>query len=384
MTDFMSDQPAVQCFLSFTHEDDSFLNFVTPLKASLEQFCASAHGRKIEVFVDRESIGWGEDWRTRIQDGINAAMVFIPVISMNYFYESSACREELTAFYAKANELGLTQLILPLIVLGKNLITENSDDANIRIIEKLQYIDIEEAVLAGAGTAEWRRMMAVVAGKLIKAIQSAESRLAEMQKTESPIPAADAPDEDTPGLQEYVERLTEVGGILEQQLGSITVSLHALAAEMQQATADMEGQTQDFIKERVARTAETVKPLSVNIQQVGTAFEATIAETDSIMRSYMQLMTSHGSPEMVAQAGKEYAEFVEMLGELEEVETAITTFLDQIRPVEVINAPLRAAIRPLRVGAQSIQLGIRTLRGLQDLQPTPVGPLLPVSATPKP
>jgi hypothetical protein len=49
------------------------------------------------------------------------------------------------------------------------------------------------------------------------------------------------------------------------------------------------------------------------------------------------------------------------------VETTITEFLSQIRSLEVINAPLRAAIRPLRVGAQSIQLGIRTLRDLQDL-----------------
>ncbi|GLY42214.1 hypothetical protein Amsp01_082370 [Amycolatopsis sp. NBRC 101858] len=367
MTDFMSDQPAVQCFLSFTHEDDGFLNFVTPLKSSLEKFCASAYGRKIKVFVDRESIGWGEDWRTRIQDGINAAMVFIPVISMNYFYESGSCREELTAFYAKANELGLTQLILPLIILGRDLITEHSDDANIRIIERLQYIDIEDAVLAGAGTAEWRRTMAVVAGKLIKAIESAESKLETLQTPEAASVDTRTPDEEAPGLQEYVEQLTEIGALLEQQLGTVTISLNDVTEEMLKATADMEGQSKEFIKERVARTADTIKPLSVNIQQMGTDFENTIAETDNIMRSYMALMKSYGSPEMVAQASKEYEEFVELLGELENVEATITVFLGQIRPLEVINAPLRAAIRPLRVGAQSIQLGIRTLRDLKDL-----------------
>lgn len=258
--------------------------------------------------MDRESIGWGEDWRTRIQDGINAAMVFIPVISMNYFYESSSCREELTAFYAKANELGPTQLILPLIILGRDLITERSDDANIR-----------------------------------------------------------TPDEEAPGLQEYVEQLTEIGALLEQQLGTVTISLNDVTEEMLKATADMEGQTKEFIKERVARTADTIKPLSVRIQQMGTDFENTIAETDNIMRSSMALMKSYGSPEMVTQARKEYEEFVELLGELENVEATITVFLGQIRPLEVINAPLRAAIRPLRVGAQSIQLGIRTLRDLKDL-----------------
>lgn len=361
MPDFMSDQPAVQCFLSFTHEDDSFLNFVTPLKNSLEKFCASAHGRKIEVFVDRESIGWGEDWRMKIQDGLNAAMVFIPVISMNYFYESGACREELTAFYAKANELGLTQLILPLIVLGHELITGQSDDANIRIIEKLQYVDIKEAVLSGAGTAEWRRTMDVVAGRLIKAIRSAEATLENLKNSDRLLLDGVTPEKDGPGLQEYKENLTQIGELLERQFDAISHSLDELAEEMRQVTGEMAGLTPEAIKARVVRAADTIKPMAVNIQQVGTAFEATVAETDSTIRSYMRLMDSHMTPALLDRARREYDEFVEMLNGLMELEVRITEFLTRIRPLEAINAPLRAAVRPLRVGAQSMQLGMRTM-----------------------
>ncbi|KDN21058.1 toll/interleukin-1 receptor domain-containing protein [Amycolatopsis rifamycinica] len=362
MPDFMSEQPAVQCFLSFTHEDDSFLNFVTPLKNSLEKFCASAHGRKIEVFVDRESIGWGEDWRTKIQDGLNAAMVFIPVISMNYFYESGACREELSAFYAKANELGLTQLILPLLVLGHELVTGQSDDANIRIIEKLQYVDIKDAVLAGAGTPEWRRTMDVVADKLIKAIRSAEAALEKCKKGDRLAPAKDGP-----GLQEYKENLTKIGELLERQFDAISHSLDELAEEMRQLTGDVAGLRPEAIKARVVRAADTIKPMAVNIQQVGTAFETTVAETDSTIRSYMRLMDSHMTPDLVDRARREYDEFVEMLAGLMDLEARITEFLTQIRPLEAINAPLRAAIRPVRVGAQSMQLGMRTMRELSRI-----------------
>ncbi|MEV7041886.1 toll/interleukin-1 receptor domain-containing protein [Amycolatopsis sp. NPDC051061] len=367
MTDFLADQPAVQCFLSFTHEDDSFLNFVTPLKNSLEKFCASAHGRKIEVFVDRESIGWGEDWRTKIQDGINAAMVFIPVISMNYFYESADCREELTAFYAKANELGLTQLILPLIVLGHELITGQSDDANIRIIEKLQYLDIKDAVLAGSGTAEWRRAMAAVADKLIKAIRSAEAALEQLKKCDQLLLDGFAPDEDGPGLQEYKENLTKIGELLERQFDAISHSLDELAEEMRHVTGEVAGMTPEALKARVVRAADTIKPMAVKIQQVGTDFEATVAETDSTIRSYMRLMDSHMTAELLDRARREYDEFVEMLSGLMELESRITEFLTQIRPLEAFNAPLRAAIRPLRVGAQSIQLGMRTMRELSRI-----------------
>jgi hypothetical protein len=367
MTDFMSDQPAVQCFLSFTHEDDSFLNFVTPLKNSLEKFCASAHGRKIEVFVDRESIGWGEDWRTKIQDGLNAAMVFVPVISMNYFYESGACREELTAFYAKANELGLTQLILPLIVLGHELITGQSDDANIRIIEKLQYVDIKDAVLAGAGTAEWRRTMDVVADKLIRAIRSAEATLEKLKKCDRLLLAGVAPERDGPGLQEYKENLTKIGDLLERQFDAISHSLDELGEEMRQLTGDVAGLRPEAIKARVVRAADAIKPMAVNIQQVGTALETTVAETDATIRSYMRLMDSSMTPELLDRARREYDEFVEMLTGLMALEARITEFLTQIRPLEAINAPLRAAIRPLRVGAQSMQLGMRTMRELSRI-----------------
>ncbi|MGW3961236.1 toll/interleukin-1 receptor domain-containing protein [Amycolatopsis sp. NPDC005003] len=361
MPDFLSDRPAVQCFLSFTHEDDSFLNFVTPLKNSLEKFCASAHGRRIEVFVDRESIGWGEDWRAKIQDGLNAAMVFLPVISMNYFYESSACREELTAFYAKANELGLTQLILPLIVLGHELLTGQSDDADIRIIEKLQYVDIKEAVLSGAGTAEWRRTMDLVAGRLIKAIRSAEAALAQLKKCDRLLLGVGTPEKAGPGLQEYKETLTKIGKLLEKQFDAISRSLDELAEAMRQVTGDVAGLAPEAIRARVVRAADTIRPMAVDIQRVGTAFEATVAETDATIRSYMRLLDSRMNPELLARAHREYDEFVEMLAGLMELEARVTEFLTQIRPLEAINAPLRAAIRPLRVGARSIRLGMQTM-----------------------
>ncbi|MGW4065404.1 toll/interleukin-1 receptor domain-containing protein [Amycolatopsis sp. NPDC004747] len=364
MPGFLSDQPAVQCFLSFTHEDDSFLNFVTPLKNSLEKFCASAHGRKVEVFVDRESIGWGEDWRTKIQDGLNAAMVFLPVVSMNYFYESSACREELTAFYAKANELGLTQLILPLIVLGHELITGQSEDANIRIIEKLQYVDIKEAVLSGAGTAEWRRTMDLVADRLVKAIRSAEAALEQLKKCDRLLLECGLPERDGPGLQEYKESLAKIGDLLERQFDAISHSLDELAEEMRQVSGEVAGLAPEAIKARVVRAADTIKPMAVNIQQVGTAFESTVAKTDATIRSYMRLMDSQMTPELLDRARREYDEFVEMLTGLMELEARITEFLAQIRPLEAINAPLRAAIRPLRAGAQSVQLGMHTMREL--------------------
>ncbi|SEF34779.1 hypothetical protein SAMN05421837_107565 [Amycolatopsis pretoriensis] len=40
-----------------------------------------------DFMSDQPAVRWGEGWRTKIQDGLNAAMAFIPAISMSYFYQ---------------------------------------------------------------------------------------------------------------------------------------------------------------------------------------------------------------------------------------------------------------------------------------------------------
>ncbi|MEC3980279.1 TIR domain-containing protein [Amycolatopsis sp. H20-H5] len=375
MSDFVSDQPAVQCFLSFTHADDERLRFVDPLTADLAYFCEADHGRKIEIFVDRVSIGWGGDWRKGIQDGIDAAMVFLPVITMNYFNESPWCRDELNAFHAKASALELTELILPLIIMGHDLLTGDNADASVQIIEKLQYLDIREAALAGPGSPEWRRAMVLVAGKLVKAIDAAEAKLAQRG---SQTPAlAGLPDdtgladnEDAPGLHEYNDRLIASGYRLEAHAIEIIGDLNALKDAFARLLHNGGQRSPEQERVRSVRAAEAFKPLAVRIQRSGTAFESTVAEADSTIRSYLRLLVSHGSAEMLATARDEYREFAKTLGDLEGVELTLTEFLEQTRPLEVLSAPLRSATRPLRLGAQSIRLGVRTMRQLADLDLT--------------
>lgn len=85
-------------FLSYARVDnDEFDAVVDRLKRDLSARFHATTGRRLEIFVDRESIGWGADWRSEIRTSVANATFFIPVISMRYF-ESKMCREELVSY----------------------------------------------------------------------------------------------------------------------------------------------------------------------------------------------------------------------------------------------------------------------------------------------
>ena len=75
-------------------------------------------------------------------------MVFIPLITHGYF-DRAMCREELLFFYETARRLGVTELLLPVVVLGERLISNNSTDQAVRIVAQRQYRLLRDAVWTG-------------------------------------------------------------------------------------------------------------------------------------------------------------------------------------------------------------------------------------------
>src|ERR1700679_2942248 len=70
-------------------------------------------GDPLDLFLDRESIQWGDAWKQRLDTAIAGTTFFIPVITPSYF-RSEACRHELLKFAREAERLGLTQLLMPI------------------------------------------------------------------------------------------------------------------------------------------------------------------------------------------------------------------------------------------------------------------------------
>ncbi|NEB42946.1 TIR domain-containing protein, partial [Streptomyces sp. SID339] len=78
-------------------DDELFDDAVRVFADSLSRFYKVKTGNDLKVFFARDSIGWGDDWRSRIDSELENASIFMPVITMNYF-SRPACRDELNTF----------------------------------------------------------------------------------------------------------------------------------------------------------------------------------------------------------------------------------------------------------------------------------------------
>jgi TIR domain-containing protein len=358
-------QLPIRCFLSYARADDEALDFIMPLKKALEYFCFSDSGRRLEVFVDREAVGWGNAWRDKISESLHSAMVFIPVISLQYF-DRTACRAELQAFHTAANNLGVTDLLLPLIVLGHNHVTDASEDPLVRLVEELQYIDISDAVLSGTATKEWRTAMIEVSRKLVIAVEHAEKVIQDRDST-LPIERASEPGEvagvsdDDPGLYELDSRMEDGLTAFTAHANDVMVSLAKLTPVVNASAARMQDATPDVARAVAADLARDIADVALDMQRAGGSMETAISELDADLRRYYSLVMQFGSQSMKDAVQHEVDGFEDQFSEIKEVMDVLTDFIRQIQPVELLSAPLRKSIRPLRTGISSMHAAMATM-----------------------
>src|SRR5207253_7234112 len=69
-------------------------------------------GGNFEFFLDSEDLGWGENWKRRLEASVREANFFMPIITARYF-EREWCRQELEWFIARGQSLGRGDLIPP-------------------------------------------------------------------------------------------------------------------------------------------------------------------------------------------------------------------------------------------------------------------------------
>jgi parallel beta-helix repeat protein len=70
-------------------------------------------GEPFPIFQDREDIQWGQTWQERLTESVDAATFLIPVITPSFF-KRPWCREELSRFLEREQQLGRNDLILPI------------------------------------------------------------------------------------------------------------------------------------------------------------------------------------------------------------------------------------------------------------------------------
>jgi hypothetical protein len=102
-------------FWSYVHTDDEAEgNHISRLAKDVAAQFEMLTCESLSLFLDTGSLEWGTDWREEINSSLATVAFFIPVITPRYF-RSAECRRELQRFARRATQLGVKELVLPLL-----------------------------------------------------------------------------------------------------------------------------------------------------------------------------------------------------------------------------------------------------------------------------
>jgi hypothetical protein len=85
-------------FWSYVHADDEMdWGRISNLARDIVGHYEGLRAEKIELFLDRDDLHWGDQWRHKIDAALSNVAFFVPVITPRYF-ASAECRRELQFF----------------------------------------------------------------------------------------------------------------------------------------------------------------------------------------------------------------------------------------------------------------------------------------------
>jgi F-box protein 11 len=139
-------QPAA--FMSYAHKDDKhdfhqLSLFRDRLSGEVQVQTAITN---FDIFHDRTSISWGQNWKQRIDEALDATTFLLAFLTPNFF-ASAECKRELRKFIEREKQLGRKDLILPVYYISANQVDtpeQYTTDKLISTLASRQYFDWRE------------------------------------------------------------------------------------------------------------------------------------------------------------------------------------------------------------------------------------------------
>lgn len=374
-----------QAFLSYHRRDnETYDGVVDRLAAEIGGRFEAETGRSLQIFVDRESIPGGGDWRERIAESIASATIFIPVITMRYF-ASAPCREELLAFYDGADRLGVTDLILPVVLAGAINISATDPRPEVRLIERLNYRKIDEAIDKGYQSPEWKAAVRTLVTDIARGLSLAEDAIAAREGITPTTPADVAlvtspaapdgrvdldsngdetsdEDDDIFVLQADFEQIPTLGNAAMASLAEFADVTKSSGGRMDQLQS-MSAQQQ---RATLLRLAADLTPSSGKVGRDGAAFETVVRRADRRLRSLVNHLdgmnngTANRLKEQLVEPFRSLTELSKPLDQMAEMVDMLTT-------VGVMNVSLRKSLEPAIRGIRAIRSGISIANSWESL-----------------
>lgn len=352
-------------FWSYTHADNNAEgDRILRLAEQVREEFAALTADDLELFVDRDSIPWGQEWKRLIDEALAGTTFFLPIITPRYF-RSQDCRRELIKFASEARRIGLEQLLLPIywIPVRELDAEEDPEDEAMALIGSIQWEDLRPVRLLDENSAEYRKAVNRIAAQLAQRVEE----VAQLDDVETPQPELrrEAEDEEGPG---EIELLAEGEAALPRFVDAVEnlgTEIEKIGALIEESGQEMEAASQRgagfaaqlTLTERLSRRLD--EPAS-RIGDLGHAYAAELLKVDPAVRTLLDHAAN--DPEQATEA----REFVESIANLaQEAETSLASLRELLAEMEKasrVSRNLRRPLKRIRAGLQGIIDGQSLIR----------------------
>lgn len=132
-------------FFSYTRWDDNYLEGgITWLREDLEKAARVYSGVPFEIFQDVDDIHPGDQWQKKLNQALQGAQVFIPILTPRFF-QSKFCRKEAENFLDYEARAGRDDLIMPIYLIDVDVLEQEAlrdNDSLAAQLHERQFVDM--------------------------------------------------------------------------------------------------------------------------------------------------------------------------------------------------------------------------------------------------
>jgi hypothetical protein len=350
-----------QGFWSYVHNDDQAEGGrISQLARDIVAQYQMLTGEEIRLlFLDKDDLKWGDQWRKEIDSSLASVAFFVPVMTPRYFM-SPECRRELQFFLRRANELGIKELILPLHYVNvPALHNEATEDELIRLLSTFQWEDWRELRFSDVGSADYRRSVARLAEKLVEANKRAEEIGTPIATQPETVPTES--EDELPGNIDLLATFEEKLLKLPETLNAITSDIQQIGQIMNESTNDIERankQGKGFAARLIVarQTATKLVEPTERIWSLSNEFASQIHDVDAGFRIIIERAPTEikENPESKAHFCNFFAGVRQMSGASQEAIGSMQYMVTASEPLEKMSRDLRPVLRRLKQGLTSL------------------------------
>lgn len=353
-------------FWSYVHKDDAADNRrIAQLARDVEAQYEMLTGESIETFLDRDILEWGDNWRHKIDKGLAVVAFFIPVITPRYF-SSAECRRELNTFARRTQELGIKELLLPLLYVDyAPLHDKDSDDDLVSLVKSYQWEDWRELRFAELTSREYRRGVSRLASRLVIA-----NRLVEQPVNRNRESDQNDDEEKTPGLIDRLAGLEEALPRAGESIVGITGQIERIGLIVSNATSEIHPST-PFAERRevIGKVARELEVPTEEIWRAANEFSSQLHDIDDGFRALVEQFSDEAqtNPESVNHTVSFFDSVRHLASASQTAFGSIERLMESTIPAERLSREIRPVLRRLRQGLTVFADGKGVIESWVDL-----------------